>query len=379
MEHVYICFLCTKEFKDAKTVFAHFKFNHFIKDNTVEMKCIVKGSECTNVFNCFASLKSHLKKCPGKNIENQAAAFESQEIGNNRNDILMFEDPKLTVQQQITTNRIENRENYFTFEGITPTENSSKHGQSITENVESMPHVDFHQTDKFCEEMMDNFLGSFAHQISQLKMTYEQTTVVYNLSLQFAENIHKFIEYLIQEDNGFDAIKALLVSSKVINARLAERSTKFKRTKRFESDPLYVAPRELGLGVRFDMSRADDLSVAVPRLIQCKFHYMPIIDTIISLFRREDFRKVYFEHNKSNQQKALTGKNKILSFFFSINSIYLWIVHLISNFYLLQVSTVISLLVKISVQMNSFRHIQIVCKLFWRQMILMYAMDWDRK
>lgn len=63
MECVYKCYLCSKEFKEEKIIVSHIKFNHFIKENTVEMKCLVKGNSCHNGFYTFASLKSHLKKC----------------------------------------------------------------------------------------------------------------------------------------------------------------------------------------------------------------------------------------------------------------------------------------------------------------------------
>lgn len=306
MECVYKCFLCTKEFNDEKIIVAHIKFNHFIKDNTIQMKCLVKGNSCTNGFYSFATLKSHLKQCPAKKTEHQNVLDL-----NAVKDIPTQKEQTFITDPKITSNRIENRDNYFTFEGMIPPEDDSpEHSQTILDNVDSTSLGKCGQTNKFDENMMDSFLGSLNNQISNLKMTHEQTTSIYNLCSQLSENIHEFIKYLLEEDNGFNALKALLVSSKLINSKLAECSTVYKRTKQFHSNPLYVAPQELGLGVRFNMSRADNLCIAVPRLIQCKFHYIPITDTIISLFQREDFRKAYFEHNSSNEQREFTGKKK---------------------------------------------------------------------
>lgn len=188
MEVVYYkCFLCTKEFKDEKTIFAHIKFNHFIRDNTIEMKCLVTGNSCTNSYSSYASLKSHLKRCPGKKAKNQTVALDSIESENDAKDKSKLNNEKSVTDEKITSNRIENFENYFTFDGFIPEDNLAEHNQSISENLESTSHVECGQSNKFFEETVDNFLSSLTHQISNLKMTYDQTTAIYKLCLQFAK------------------------------------------------------------------------------------------------------------------------------------------------------------------------------------------------
>lgn len=334
MECVYKCYLCSKEFKDESIIVSHIKFNHFIKENTVEMKCLVKGNSCADGFYTFASLKSHLKKCPWKGTTNRKVRSDSNEC--DVKDYLVVNDQKLVADEKITYNQIENRDNYFTFDGMIPPESSSpEHQRSVSDNVDGTFFDEYGQTNKFDELMMDSFLSSMIIQIGNLKMTQEQTTTIYNLCLQLTENAHKFTKYLIEEDNGFDAQSALLVSSKTINNRLAECSTVFKRNKCFNANPLYVAAQEFGVGVRFNMSRADQSCVAVPRLIQCKFHYIPITETIVSLFQREDFRKAYFEYNSSIQERERTGKFEMgfTTFHYSISLIEIFLNGLIIQFF----------------------------------------------
>lgn len=88
--------------------------------------------------------------------------------------------------------------------------------------------------------------------------------------------------------------------------KLEECSTKYKREKHYESNELYVVPKELTIGLCFNMSRKDT-KVAVPKLIPCKFHYIPITATIFSLFQHEDFRKEYFKYNEMNGQREVDG------------------------------------------------------------------------
>lgn len=57
------CFICGKEFADLKYIISHLKLNHFIKNDTVPMKCLVAGNICTEEFYRFNELKAHLKNC----------------------------------------------------------------------------------------------------------------------------------------------------------------------------------------------------------------------------------------------------------------------------------------------------------------------------
>lgn len=42
---------------------SHLKLNHFIKNDTIPMKCLVKGNICREEFFCFNKLKAHVKNC----------------------------------------------------------------------------------------------------------------------------------------------------------------------------------------------------------------------------------------------------------------------------------------------------------------------------
>lgn len=57
------CFKCGKEFADIKFIILHLKLNHFVKKDTVPMKCLVLGNVCTEEFFCFNKLKVHSKNC----------------------------------------------------------------------------------------------------------------------------------------------------------------------------------------------------------------------------------------------------------------------------------------------------------------------------
>lgn len=69
------------------------------------------------------------------------------------------------------------------------------------------------------------------------------------------------------------------------------------------SHPLYAAPQELPIGTRFELERIEGMNLAIPRRIQSTYEYVPISETIRSLFRREDFKSLYMEYNSTTQSK----------------------------------------------------------------------------
>lgn len=77
------CFKCGKTFDEFRFILSHLKLNHFIKNNTVPMKCLVPGNFCTEEFYCFNRLKSHVKNCQPTNTEpkpNLEKSFENFNI-----------------------------------------------------------------------------------------------------------------------------------------------------------------------------------------------------------------------------------------------------------------------------------------------------------
>lgn len=305
MDTIFKCFACEKKFKDVKVTIDHLKFVHFIKDNTTEMRCVIDGNSCSDTFYRFDLLKKHLKICLSNQKENDVNIHSLKTVSSELagvDDISYLFREKLVVDHEIAPDHT----NYF-FCGDIPIETDSQYSMPTITNIFQI-HSETNPS-AFNELDMDNFLTEFSHQICAMKMTHEHTSNVFKLCTQFVENIQKFNEHLIKEENGLDVMKALELSSKLINAKLSDFSTTYKRDKQYISNPIYVAPVELGLGVRFNMTTASYSNVAVPRMIQCKSHYMPITSTIISLFRRKDFREAYIKYNESNEQMDGIYKN----------------------------------------------------------------------
>lgn len=294
MDYIFQCFLCPKEFKNEKVIVSHLKIDHFLRENSSEIKCVIKGKCCSDVFFTYSSLKLHLKKCMKSSIKDDVGC--------------VYKEPENNVHgcsnvhcSEVLSSRC-SEDNDFSLQNITglqipPDEDS---------NIFQFRNAETENSNQFCEETMNNFLELFNNKICNLMLNHKQITIISNLCIDLVQNVQFLNQYLINKPNGLDVGSSLSTCTAFVNNKLKECSTKYMRTKHFESNELYVAPNELTIGLRYTMSR-NDTEVAVPRIIPCKFHYVPITATVFSLFQRADFRKEYFEFNKMNGQSEVDG------------------------------------------------------------------------
>lgn len=122
MECIFKCYLCSKEYKTEKLIISHLKLDHFIKNNTVEMKCLINGNSCENGFYKFDQLKNHMKKCFEKYSKNENFDLminerENFSVENNHADVDTA--AKLIEESLFITQNIDqNCDNYFSLDSI---------------------------------------------------------------------------------------------------------------------------------------------------------------------------------------------------------------------------------------------------------------------
>lgn len=75
---------------------------------------------------------------------------------------------------------------------------------------------------------------------------------------------------------------------------------------------MYVAPKEIGIGSRWETIKIkhDGKLISVPQVIQSKYQYVSIIETLKSLFSCEEFRNMYFEYNLKEKHSCVEGEYK---------------------------------------------------------------------
>lgn len=108
---------------------------------------------------------------------------------------------------------------------------------------------------------------------------------------------------LLKEDPNADPVEVIDATTHFICGKFEEYSTAYKRTKEYKSNELFVPPKELSLGLKWERVRDEKSKIAIPKLTPCKFQYISIVDTVESLFKRQDFREAYNGYNIEMQNK----------------------------------------------------------------------------
>lgn len=148
---------------------------------------------------------------------------------------------------------------------------------------------------------MKNFLTSLTSQISRLRLNHNKTNIIYELFTDFVTHLTCMNDRMVNSENGMNTSESLACASLFVRNTLSDCRTKYKRQKQFEKSETYALPQELAHGLRWDMVRDHNTLNAHPKLVQCKYSRIRIIDSLYSLFSREDFRRAYFESNDDIQ------------------------------------------------------------------------------
>lgn len=126
---------------------------------------------------------------------------------------------------------------------------------------------------------------------------------IYKLAGCLVNEVNLVNSNLIQDTNGLNALQVLDLTTSIVSKKFEEVNSHYKRSKLCESNLLYVAPKEIAVGSRFELEKSKKSHVAIPRRIQSTYQYVSIVETIQSLFKREDFKECYFKFNSNIQSE----------------------------------------------------------------------------
>lgn len=140
---------------------------------------------------------------------------------------------------------------------------------------------------------MSIFLATFCEGINQMGLPHEVTNNIYSHCIDLIKNMTSFNKSVVIDENNLEPSQAIDMCADFVCGKFTDYSTRYKRDKAYEKIPTFVPPEEMMLGLRWSMVRLKEAHTAVPRLVPCTFQYVSIIETIKSLFNREDFRNEF--------------------------------------------------------------------------------------
>lgn len=157
-----------------------------------------------------------------------------------------------------------------------------------------------------------NFVETLTKSIILLNLKESDTNSIFKLCADLIKNVNELNSKLIENENGLNAQQVLELTTDLIRGKVFQLGTSFRRKKDAKSNPLYVAPKELSIGTRYELIKTKKRGeiAQIPRLIQSTFQYISILETIKSLFRCNEFRDLYFEYNHGRDHVCQPGTYK---------------------------------------------------------------------
>lgn len=143
----------------------------------------------------------------------------------------------------------------------------------------------------------NEFFARFTQRITKLNVNDQTKNEIYVLCADLIKQTQTVNCAIFVEEPESDVKQVLDATTEFVCGKLVERSTAYRRQNILKKNELFVPCQEYSLGVKWEMLRDKTSQISVPRLTQCKFQYISIIDTIKALFKRDDFRDAYFEYN----------------------------------------------------------------------------------
>lgn len=140
---------------------------------------------------------------------------------------------------------------------------------------------------------------SFSRSIIQLDLKQSDTSSIFKLCSDLISCVQDMNLKLIEDDNGMSPPQALQVTDRLVRNTIFQKASTYKRHKIIKSNELYVSPKEVAIGTRFELKKQNKPKAKIPTLIQSSFEYVSIVDTLKSQFKCTEFRDLYFAHNNN--------------------------------------------------------------------------------
>lgn len=287
------CFKCGRYFSDLSQAFKHLKKIHLLENNLSELSCLV--SKCGKTYRTFDSLRSHVKKCIVQAKSKDEFEPESNlDVENSKQEDANIESDIIEHVRTIDLHSYE-----YEYEPS----NENVQINAPTDNA-YVYEIESHSY------QMSEFLNKYSNDIKAMFLTNQNTDKIFDLSIRLIENFTKFCRNLL-EDSRYNKDDVLHLALDYVRKKFAEDHSTYKRQQQLLKNESFINPQTKVLGTHWEMVKSKSTNSWIPRLLESKIHYTPILPTLQSLFKRKEFSDMYFEHNLgTNRHRCQEGAYK---------------------------------------------------------------------
>lgn len=141
---------------------------------------------------------------------------------------------------------------------------------------------------------MVKFMDIFSNKICAMFLTESDTITTFDLSISLMQKIGQWCDLILKKRSKSDFRDIFMdVSNWTIEQLKANHSAIYG--KKLERNDCYIAPNEQAVGTHWDMRKVKNRVETIPRLVQSKFHYIPISSTIKSLSANKEFTDMFYK------------------------------------------------------------------------------------
>lgn len=162
----------------------------------------------------------------------------------------------------------------------------------------------FDTVDQNPAEDMLHHISNFNSAIIGSNLNQSTTDKIFKATINLIKQTHNFYISTLNEDHSESSPAQILEQcSDFVCSKISQNKSTYLRKKQFKASESYVAPKECAIGLRWEMKKCKRFGKVrkIPRLVQCTFQFVSIVETISSLFKSEEFKKMYFEYNMSQK------------------------------------------------------------------------------
>lgn len=132
--------------------------------------------------------------------------------------------------------------------------------------------------------ILRSFLETWANSINSMEINTKDKVKVFNLAGNLVEELNNInIKILDDPENDLAPVHILNTTNNLVHSELNLYETAYKFNKKVRSNSAYVHPEERVIGTRIEMKRCSKSNIAIPRMIQSTFQFVPITKTPIAV------------------------------------------------------------------------------------------------
>lgn len=159
----------------------------------------------------------------------------------------------------------------------------------------------FHLTKTKEEDIatFDTFFDNFRRGILSMGLTIDQKNKFFEFNKMMLNEVQKMCVQRI-EKNPNNSLKTIEELYQYAIKKISESDSQYKREQRLKRTTTYVEPIEKAIGMRWESITDKKTQKIMRRCVQSTMQYVPIVQTIKSIFQCPKLRKLFSEHNDNH-------------------------------------------------------------------------------